>query len=102
MPWFGSAGTRPSPWRGSGSGRSQERPLPMDGRASRPTANSIDGADGALIQGGIMRKPRKVRVQLAIAGLGSALGLGIDPHVAAANADAPRAQNAPLIYQKTR
>src|SRR5262245_54910132 len=49
-------------------------------------------------------KPRRVRVRLAIVGLGTALAWGSEPHTAAVAA-APashRSAGAPLIYQKSR
>jgi hypothetical protein len=47
-------------------------------------------------------KRRKVRVRLAIAGLSSALALGIEAYAAAADPASPIAARVPLIYQKSR
>lgn len=47
-------------------------------------------------------KPRKVRVRLAIAGLGLPLALGITTHAPAASQASPSPVESPVIYQKSR
>src|SRR5437762_8290748 len=46
--------------------------------------------------------PRRGRVRLAIVGLGSALGLGVETRAPADTPAPPRSSKAPLVYQKAR
>src|SRR3954471_24575022 len=47
-------------------------------------------------------KPRRVRVRLAIVGLGSALALGVETRAPADAPAPPRSPKAPTVYQKAR